>query len=111
MTTTRRLRLLLPGVISNPDPLSVGGLADSDISGETLVVGFVVIDSTGARLCAALAESLPPLCSGASVDLVDLENLELPLKEAQSVRWTDFAVVLRGLYADGTLSVTQVVGG
>jgi hypothetical protein len=40
-----------------------------------------------------------------SVGIVDLDGLDVRFEEAQSVRWTDPAVVVWGRYADETFGV------
>jgi hypothetical protein len=94
--------------VSDGVPASIGGVIDGGITGDINVLGFVVIDQTGARFCSSLAESLPPLCGEPSFDLVDLDPAAVDLKEAQGVQWTDDIVVLLGRYSDGTFTVIDV---
>ena len=68
------------------------------------MVGFLVIDSAGSRWCTALAESFPPQCGGPSVEISGLDDLDVQFEEAQGVRWTDPAVVVKGRYADGSFA-------
>ncbi|MDG2113111.1 MAG: hypothetical protein P8N02_10915 [Actinomycetota bacterium] len=72
--------------VSDGVPASIGGVIDGGISGDINVLGFVVIDQSGARFCASLAESLPPRCAEPSFDLVDLDPAVVDLKEAQGVQ-------------------------
>jgi hypothetical protein len=97
---------------SGPDstalPLSVEGLLEAEPQGEVLVVGFVVADSGGSRLCSALAESFPPQCGGSAVKITGLDALDIQFEEAQGVRWTDLSVVVEGRYVDGTLTLERL---
>jgi hypothetical protein len=86
-------------------PLSVEGLIIAEPDGDVAVVGFLVIDSGGQRLCQALAESFPPQCGGSSVDISGIDALEVQFEETQGVRWTDPAIVLEGRFTDGTFEV------
>jgi hypothetical protein len=86
-------------------PLSVEGLAIAEPTGQVSVVGFIVLDAGGDRLCEALAESFPPQCGGASVDIANAADLDVTLEESGAVRWTNLAVVLSGRYADGTFTI------
>ena len=61
------------------------------------VEGFVVIDGAGARICESLAESFPPQCGGAHLDITNPGVLtDLPLVEEASTQWTDTYVTLFG---------------
>ncbi len=95
------------GVISTPDPMSVGGLVDGRPDREVWVLGFVVADSVGAKFCTTLFESLPPLCGGHSVDITGHDDFGIQFEEAQGVRWTDGVVIFRGRYADGTFTALE----
>jgi hypothetical protein len=87
-------------------PLSVEGLIVAEPEGDVSVVGFLVIDSAGPRLCSALAESFPPQCGGPSVEIISgLDDHPVQYEEAQGVRWTDPAVVVEGRYVDGTFTL------
>lgn len=86
-------------------PLSVEGLLEAEPSGSVDAVGFVVIDSTGARLCFALAESFPPQCGGASVEIANPDVLDVAFEESEAVRWTESAVVVRGQYSEQTFTI------
>ena len=84
-------------------PLYADTLIDSDMDADVVVVGYVLIDSSGARLCGALAESLPPQCGPTRI--IGIDDLDLEFKEAQGVRWTETHVTLWGHYKDGTLTL------
>lgn len=93
-----------------PDPMVVQTLADRTEPGSDIsVVGYVVIEPTGARLCDGLLESLPPQCGLASVSIVDYEDLGIDFEEAQGVRWTEHKVALRGSWRDGVFTPTGLL--
>ena len=64
-----------------------------------------MIDQADARLCFALAESFPPQCGGASVEIVNPSDLDVVLEQSGDVRWSDSAVVVRGEYTNRTFTV------
>ena len=82
-------------------PIEVGELLDGSSPTDASVIGFVVIDDGGARLCEALAESFPPQCGGSAVILANPDALTVALEQEQSVQWTSERVRLDGAY-DGT---------
>ena len=86
-------------------PLSVEGLLVAEPSGSVDVVGFVVIDSSGARLCFALAESFPPQCGGEYIEIVNPDDLDVAFEESADVQWTESAVVVRGQYSEQTFTI------
>lgn len=86
-------------------PLYADTLVDSDMDADVVVVGYVLIDSTSARLCGALAESLPPQCGQRATRIIGIDDLDLDFKEAQGVRWTETHVTLWGHYVEGTLTI------
>lgn len=89
-------------------PLFADTLIGSAMDADVVVVGYVVVDASGARLCGILAESLPPQCGGpGSTRVVGIDKLEARFNESQGVRWTDTHVVLWGHYADGTLTLFE----
>ncbi|MDX1689808.1 MAG: hypothetical protein R3290_02170 [Acidimicrobiia bacterium] len=86
--------------------LTVSEALETDADGIVAVQGFIVADDTGTRLCEGLAESLPPLCSGASIEVSDLSTVDPDeLNTEQGVTWTDVTVTLLGELVDGTLVV------
>jgi hypothetical protein len=93
------------GASSEALPLSVEGLLEAEPSGSVEAIGFVVIDSAGARLCFALAESFPPQCGGGSVGIVNPGDLDVAFEESGSVQWTDSAIVVRGQYSQQTFTI------
>ena len=82
-------------------PIEVAELLDGSSPTDASVIGFVVIDDGGARLCEALAESFPPQCGGSAVVIANPDVLTVALEQEQSVRWTNERVRLDGTY-DGT---------
>jgi len=87
--------------------LTVAEALATDASGILAVQGFYVDDSSGPRLCEALAESFPPQCGGANVGLGDLSGIDLgELQSNGDVTWSDDAVVVIGELIDGVLVPT-----
>jgi len=112
---------LPPPLDASDGPASPGGmLVDggrtvtdalaSDVTGIIAVKGFLLIDGQSARLCEGFAESAPPLCMGASINVTGYQEvLSVPLTTAQGVSWTDQSVSLLGEIVDGTLVVDATV--
>ncbi len=90
-----------PSTSSATAPIEVAELLAGSTPTDATVVGFVVIDDGGSRLCETLAESFPPQCGGAAVAIANPDTLALNLEQEQSVRWTSERVQLPGTY-DGT---------
>jgi hypothetical protein len=86
-------------------PLYADTLIDSDMDADVVVVGYVLIDPSSARLCGALAESFPPQCGPNATRVIGVDDLDLKYKEALGVRWTETHVTLWGHYANGTLTL------
>jgi len=84
--------------------LSIPEARATDASGVIAVSGFYFDDGTGPRLCELLAESLPPQCGGATldVDLASLADLG-PLEVAQGVTWSNQPVTVLGEFVGSTL--------
>ena len=76
-------------------------VADSP-SGAVEVEGFLLIDGDVARLCASIAESYPPQCGGAAVELIDLDPTLVAdrLTTEGDVSWLEGAVLV--LEPDGS---------
>ena len=90
-----------PATSSAIAPIEVAELLQSPAATEASVIGFVVIDEGGARLCEVLAESFPPQCGGPAVVITNPDALTVALEQEQSVQWTSERVRLDGTY-DGT---------
>ncbi len=86
-----------------PSPLFADTLFDSDMDADVVVVGYLVVDSSGARLCGVLLESDPPQCGARSVEVTGVDRLDVIFEESQGVHWT--LATLWGHYADGTLAI------
>ena len=54
---------------------------------------FVAADGT-VQLCDAIAESFPPQCGGARIEVTGLDLDAIDLEEANGVRWTESATLL-----------------
>ena len=98
------------GVLVNGG-LTVDEALATDATGILAVKGFLVADGTDIRLCSALAESLPPLCSGTSIVIAaaSIDELvhddETTIESAQGVTWTDATISLLGDIVDGQLVI------
>lgn len=90
-----------PSISTASVPLEVGALLEGDALTDVTVIGFVVWDSNGARLCEVLMESFPPQCGGAAVAIANPEALTAALEEEQAIRWTNDRVRIKGTF-DGT---------
>ena len=88
-------------------------LTRSADNGIIAVKGFFYHDATGTFLCSLLAESLPPLCGGAILELDGsaAEAITAEINNAQGVQWTDQTVSLFGIVSDGVLTVDTTVTG
>ena len=86
-----------------PSPLFADTLVDSDMDADVVVVGYLVVDSTGARLCGVLLESDPPQCGARSVKVTGVDRLDVIFEESQGVRWT--LATLWGHFADNTITI------
>lgn len=95
------------GALAPGGGLTVADALDGDAVGVIAVQGFVVGDAAGVRLCDALAESSPPQCGGASMELSGLDMIDPDeLTAAQGVSWTDQPVTLFGELVDGVFIAT-----
>jgi hypothetical protein len=84
----------------------------SDIGGVIAVQGFLFDDGSGPVLCEVLAESFPPQCGGASVEVSGHgEATDVPIVSEQGVTWTDQTLVLFGELDGGTFVVDPTVLG
>jgi len=87
--------------------LTVAEALATDASGFLVLQGFYVDDGNGPRLCEALAESFPPQCGGANIELGDLSGIGLgQLQRSGDVTWSDDAVVIVGEIVEGVLVPT-----
>jgi predicted secreted protein len=90
-----------PATSSAIAPIEVAELLEGSSPTDASVVGFVIVNDRGARLCEALAESFPPQCGGSAVVIANPDALTVALEQEQGVRWTNERVRLDGTY-DGT---------
>lgn len=92
--------------------LTVSEALTTDATGILAVGGFLVDDGTTARLCEALAESFPPQCGGASIELVSYSTIDPDsLQTAQGVTWTDDHTVMFGEIVDGVFDENAFTDG
>ena len=81
-------------------------LAAGTIDGPFVVTGYLFVDADGnAVLCEAIAESYPPQCGGASIDVAGDIPMWDDLTADQGLRWSDDPVELEGTF-DGTTFTT-----
>lgn len=74
------------------------------------VHGFMVVTDGEARLCQALAKSLPPRCAGDSLRIVGLALSGLPLVTVEGTTWSTEPLDLIGTVSDGVLTVALRLG-
>lgn len=74
------------------------------------VHGFMVVRDGEARLCQALAKSLPPRCAGDSLRVVGLALSGLPLVTVEGTTWSTEPLDLIGTVSDGVLTVALRLG-
>ena len=75
-------------------------------TGPVVVRGYVVARGGDVQLCAALAESSPPQCGGASLSVEGLDPATVEgATTLEGVTWSDRAVPLAGTVAGGVLTV------
>lgn len=77
----------------------------ADIEGSIHVVGLLIDEGSGWRLCDLVMESHPPQCGGEALEVEGLDAAELPLEESGEVRWQTEATVVGEIDGD-TLTVT-----
>lgn len=95
------------GIESNPDgSVPVAGALAAGIQGPFLMSGYIVIDGPQAQLCETPAESFPPQCGGASVDL-DWTASGPPdgLVTEGDVSWSEQPTNVEGEIVDGVFVV------
>ena len=75
------------------------------------VSGYFFKEGDRARLCAALAESHPPQCGGAELEVVSLPAEVPEMNEAQNgrIKWLDKQVTVRGVISGGEIAIGHFV--
>jgi predicted secreted protein len=96
-----------PATSSAIAPIEVAEILEGSSPTDASVIGFVVIDDGGARLCEALAESFPPQCGGSVVVIANPDALTVALEQEQAVRWTIERVRLDGTYDGNQFTLTE----
>jgi hypothetical protein len=88
--------------------ISIEEALASELDEMFLVNGNLLAEGGEVRLCSALAESFPPQCGGASLQVegVELEEVDGLLTEGD-VSWTDRPIQLLGVVEDGVLTVSK----
>ena len=100
-----------PPAAATPAPgggLSVSEALERKTDEPLAVEGALLIERARVQLCEALAESYPPQCAGASLDVVGFDETTVQLEESDDgrVRWAD-RVALLGHVDGGTLTVSE----
>ncbi len=96
------------GVPARGGGLTVSAALRSTIDDVLLVRGALFVEDGKARLCEAQAESYPPQCAGASIDVERIppeEREKLMKSEDGRVEWSEGEVRLLGRVEDGVLVV------
>ena len=95
------------GIAAGPG-ISIEEALASEVDEMLLVNGNLLAESGDVRLCSALAESFPPQCGGASLQVqgVELEEVDGLVTEGD-VSWTDRPIQLLGVVEDGVLTVSK----
>ena len=89
--------------------LTVGDALAGRADGVIAVQGFVVENGAGAVLCELLAESMPPQCGGASIEITDLSTIDPDeFTSAQGVTWTNQPVTVFGEIVGGAFVPTAL---
>ena len=83
--------------------VDVGEIARLGLRGPLTARGFFHEEDDTSRLCAALAESHPPQCGGASLRLEGTDVELVDARRAAGVTWQDTPVEARGVVEDGVL--------
>ena len=79
-----------------------------DAEGPAVVNGSLLAQGEDVRLCAALAESFPPQCGGASITVVGLDLAQIDgLTTEGDVAWSDLPIRVEGVLGDGILTVNE----
>lgn len=92
--------------------LSVAQARASRLNEPLLVTGYVVAEGARVRLCDALAESFPPQCGGASLEVrgIDLSAFG-GLETSGGVRWSAQPRQLLGEVKNGVIAVSSTSKG
>ena len=84
---------------------SVTEAKSAEVEGSIHVVGLLIEDGSGWRLCEVAMESYPPQCGGERLTVEGLDPSGLPIEESGEVRWQTEATVVGEIDGD-TLTVT-----
>jgi hypothetical protein len=84
---------------------SVSEARTAETDGSLHVVGLLIDDGSGWRLCDLVLESYPPQCGGESLTVEGLDPSLFPLEEEGDVRWQTDATLVGEIDGDA-LTVT-----
>ena len=92
--------------------ISVAEARRSRLDGPLLVNGYLVADESRVRLCDTLAESSPPRCGGASLEVegLDIDSIS-GIESSGAVRWSAQPRLLLGEVESGVLTVATTNRG
>ncbi len=89
-------------------PLSVEEVVDRSPDGVVTVNGFLIVDESGPRLCAAILESFPPQCGEPALFLVDLDVGSVgETQSEQGIVWREDVTLTVQRVDDRTYRVVQ----
>ncbi len=76
------------------------------------VEGFLLIEGDRAQLCAAIAESFPPQCGGAVIELDEFDDAAVAdlVTTEGDVSWIEGAVMVLEPSGDGSATVLAIIG-
>ncbi len=100
--TSDAVLVIKPGAIAIGPGISIPD-ANEQVGGEPVLVnGALFIDADGGvLLCDAIAESVPPQCGGARLEVRGLDPAGQQLQEANGVRWAESVQLLGRIQAGG----------
>ena len=92
--------------------ITVSEARRSRLDGPLLVNGFLVAEDSSVRICDALAESSPPRCAGASLEVrgLDIDSIS-DVESSGTVRWSTQPRLLLGEVESGVLTVATTNRG
>lgn len=101
-TTADAILIIEEGATASGPGISVTEAIGQAGGGPVLVNGALFIDEEGGvLLCEAIAESFPPQCGGARLEVQGLDPGGQLLEEANGVRWTESTQLFGRVVAGG----------
>jgi len=87
-------------------PAPTGKALAPDSAKPVTVTGYLVAKGDDVRLCASLAESMPPGCGGASLQVNGADLTRLELQRSGTAAWSTATLSMTGTIAGGVLTPT-----